>query len=188
MTFLVDDVVNNATGEEPLFEFSSFSYNYEAKDDIQKNSAKFSLDPDLVNAILYMETTHGYYDGVFDYFPESIADSVHKSIRPMNVNVIEWKNLLKHMNLSREDFYTKNWILYQFAHAVSRHPAANIILEKQKYNYDTNLYVGCFLLHRIYVRAKENNIETISTLYNSLNMKKITSYGLRVREIYNKRL
>ncbi len=90
MTFLVEGVEGGATGEEPGYEFSSFSYNHEARDAIQTNAAKFSLDADLVNAILYMETTHGYYDRFFDYLPAGVGNEIHKSIRPMNVNVIEW--------------------------------------------------------------------------------------------------
>ena len=42
------------------------------------------VDPDLVKAIMYMETTHGWYD---EYYP------FNKSERPMNIHTEYWSDL-----------------------------------------------------------------------------------------------
>lgn len=52
---------------------------------IQEATRKSSIDPDLVRAIIWLETTHGWYDR---YVPGEI-----KSIRPMNVYVNYWSGL-----------------------------------------------------------------------------------------------
>jgi soluble lytic murein transglycosylase-like protein len=53
-----------------------------------------AVDPDLIRSIIYMETTHGYYD-----FPAAIL-GLNQSILPMNVNLNFWGGAL---NLSRAD-------------------------------------------------------------------------------------
>ncbi|MGB9368923.1 MAG: hypothetical protein WCE79_23200 [Xanthobacteraceae bacterium] len=45
-----------------------------------------SVEPDLVRAIIWMETTHGWYDRIF-------PDRTIKSIRPMNIYVQYWRGL-----------------------------------------------------------------------------------------------
>ena len=42
------------------------------------------VDSNLVKAIMYMETTHGYYDAILELFNKN------KSILPMNINVDYW--------------------------------------------------------------------------------------------------
>ena len=42
------------------------------------------VDANLVKAIMYMETTHGYYDAILELFNKN------KSILPMNINVDYW--------------------------------------------------------------------------------------------------
>ena len=42
------------------------------------------VDPNVVKAIMYMETTHGYYDAILELFNKN------KSILPMNINVDYW--------------------------------------------------------------------------------------------------
>ncbi len=44
------------------------------------------VDPDLIRSIVYIETTHGYYDGYFAIFDKN------KSILPMNINTDFWGN------------------------------------------------------------------------------------------------
>ena len=58
---------------------------------------EYSLDPDLLRAIVYMETTHGYYDNAisnvfraFNLTPNYIPEGVNKSILPMNINTQFW--------------------------------------------------------------------------------------------------
>jgi len=45
------------------------------------------VDPDLVKAIIYMETTHGYYDALVEPFDKNT------SILPMNIRSGYWKQL-----------------------------------------------------------------------------------------------
>jgi hypothetical protein len=47
-------------------------------------SVKNKVDPDLVMAILYMETTHGWYDRIYPF---------RSSILPMNINFKYWRDL-----------------------------------------------------------------------------------------------
>ena len=48
---------------------------------------KYKIDATLVMAIMHMETTHGWYDGIF---PLNLAN---KSVRPMNVHYQYWEEL-----------------------------------------------------------------------------------------------
>ena len=82
-TFMVSPN-NAADGSEPLFEFSAFSEVSRHAANIDKVSKELSLDADLIRAIMYIETTHGYYDAPLTLF------GVNKSILPMNVNVAYW--------------------------------------------------------------------------------------------------
>jgi soluble lytic murein transglycosylase-like protein len=49
-------------------------------------SKKYAVDANLIRAIIYMESTHGYYDAPLDMV------HLNKSIRPMNVNTTYWGN------------------------------------------------------------------------------------------------
>lgn len=55
---------------------------YEAS--VRKHAAATGVDPLLIQAILYMEESHGYYDEPLDWAGKN------KSIRPMNINVDFW--------------------------------------------------------------------------------------------------
>lgn len=57
---------------------------------ILKSAQRRGLDPDFVAAIIWMESTHGWYD---EYIPNN------KTIRPMNVHAKLWKQL----GVSRSD-------------------------------------------------------------------------------------
>lgn len=58
---------------------------------INSSSKKFSIDSELLKSIIYMESTHGYYDAVFEAIPSKIKEN--KSIRPTNINVEAWPRL-----------------------------------------------------------------------------------------------
>ena len=45
------------------------------------------VDPDLLRSVLYVETTHGYYDAPLDWI------GINKSIRPSNINVDYWGDM-----------------------------------------------------------------------------------------------
>ena len=51
---------------------------------IVSSANKWGVDPDLARAIMYMETTHGYYDVIL-----ATVDK-NKSILPMNINQSYW--------------------------------------------------------------------------------------------------
>ena len=58
---------------------------YEAE--IKLVSLEVGIDPDLIRAIMYMETTHGDYGGAGPLFD---LLGISKSILPMNINVRFW--------------------------------------------------------------------------------------------------
>lgn len=66
-------------------------YAIETKSEVNQNesiikheSKVAGINPDLIKAIIYVETTQGYYD---KYYP------LNKSIRPMNIQAEYWKEL-----------------------------------------------------------------------------------------------
>ncbi|HPP46637.1 MAG TPA: hypothetical protein PLF25_03925 [Accumulibacter sp.] len=71
-------------GAEPIYELSVFSTVAKHSADIDRVAIETGVDATLIRAIMYMETTHGYYDA-----PLSIL-GVNKSILPMNINVAYW--------------------------------------------------------------------------------------------------
>jgi len=52
--------------------------------EIDRAAKETGIDADLIRAIMFMETTHGYYDGALDMIGKN------KSILPMNINVDYW--------------------------------------------------------------------------------------------------
>lgn len=79
--------------KKSIFEQDRFSTVKTYDDLISKNSSKEKIDPDIVRAIMHMETTHGYYDKVLEPF------DLNKTIRPMNIHSVFWQDL----GYSRED-------------------------------------------------------------------------------------
>jgi soluble lytic murein transglycosylase-like protein len=75
---------SDASGDAPFYELSGLSQVNTYSAIIDKVAAERKVDPRLVKAIMYMETTHGYYDA-----PLSWAGK-NKSILPMNINVDYW--------------------------------------------------------------------------------------------------
>jgi WXG100 family type VII secretion target len=76
-----------ADGSEPLYELSAMSQVNDHAATIDAAAKALNVDPTLVKAVMYMETTHGYYDAPLDWVGKNV------SIRPMNVNVNFWKDL-----------------------------------------------------------------------------------------------
>jgi hypothetical protein len=77
----------NADATAPLHELlveSQVTY-YEAE--IKLVSLEVGIDPDLIRAIMYMETTHGNYVGVG---PLADLFGFSRTILPMNINVGFW--------------------------------------------------------------------------------------------------
>lgn len=77
---------SKADGNAHINEIPSFS-------EVDKNSTFIDLaafekkvDAQLIRAIMFMETTHGYYDAPMSLFGKN------KSILPMNINVEYWGN------------------------------------------------------------------------------------------------
>ena len=73
-----------ANGAEPIYEFSAFSDVSKYSAQIDRVAKESGVEGRLIRAIMYMETTHGYYDAPLALFGEN------KSILPMNVNVEYW--------------------------------------------------------------------------------------------------
>lgn len=64
---------------------------------IVEESRKAGIDPDFVRAIVWMESTHGWYDAF-------VPESERKTILPMNVYVSYWSGLgIKREDMSKTD-------------------------------------------------------------------------------------
>ncbi|MDH2436353.1 hypothetical protein QCD60_27860 [Pokkaliibacter sp. MBI-7] len=73
-----------ADGSEPAIELSYFDVTKANISHIQSACLKHDVDPDLISAIMYLETTHGYYDKINPW---------RNTILPMNVSYTYWKDL-----------------------------------------------------------------------------------------------
>lgn len=80
-------------GDEPWYEWARQSDVKKYSTIIDKVALEKKVDARLIKAIMYMETTHGYYDA-----PLSWVDK-NKSILPMNINADYWGSTFG----SRED-------------------------------------------------------------------------------------
>ncbi|MGX2973252.1 hypothetical protein [Helicobacter sp. T3_23-1059] len=66
---------------------------------------KYNIDSDLVRAIIFLETTHGYYDRLYDTLlkqPIEAFKGEQESFRPMNINYSYWKELIDKMGYTKE--------------------------------------------------------------------------------------
>lgn len=93
--FFVSDN-GNKTDSKPLIEISSFEEVNQNLSYIHNSATKFGMDENLLKAVIYMESTHGYYDEPLNWVNRN------KSIRPSNINVEFWKDLI-----TREDASNK---------------------------------------------------------------------------------
>ena len=87
----------NASAEKPWYENNFYNQVYGNETEYEKISEKVGVDGNLIKAIAYMETTHGYYDG----FP--VASSFATSHRPMNIKYSVWKDLANQLGYSEKD-------------------------------------------------------------------------------------
>lgn len=73
--------------DPPWYEFHSQHQVHQYHAMIEHHAQQLQVDADLVKAIMYMETTHGYYDALPALF------DANKSILPMNIHTSYWKGL-----------------------------------------------------------------------------------------------
>lgn len=76
----------NASEAAPWYESAHFSQVNTYSAIIDKVAAEKNVEARLIRAIMFMETTHGYYDGLISW------TGTNKSILPMNINVDYWGN------------------------------------------------------------------------------------------------
>ncbi len=69
---------------KPWYEIDSYEEVTANKKTIERLAAQYKIDPDFVKAIVWMESTHGWYDRI---------DPHNKTIRPMNVHDTLWSQL-----------------------------------------------------------------------------------------------
>ncbi len=82
-----------ADGKEPIYEIDQFEEVSKYDSIIEQKAEEVGVEPDELRAIIYMESTHGYYDKPLEWI------DMNKSLRPMNVYASYWKEL----GYSRED-------------------------------------------------------------------------------------
>lgn len=82
----VFEIADNPTadGSKPAHEIDFFSEVPENEGIIMQEAKAQGVDPNIVKAIMYMETTHGRYDAL---------DPTNVSERPMNINKDYWSEL-----------------------------------------------------------------------------------------------
>lgn len=78
---------DRADGGEPWYEISGFNAVTENAAAIATASSRFTVPERLIKSIMYMETTHGYYDKLISWSGQNA------SLLPMNVNVEYWSKL-----------------------------------------------------------------------------------------------
>lgn len=154
MTFLVENGSAVDPGS-PLTELSAHAENSLIREYIYKYAKEFSLDSNLVNAICYIKTSHGWYDAFFE-----AVDIDVKSIRPMNINIEAWQKLFSARGVTRINLKNK----------------------------DINVREGCFMLHRLFVRAEPKTVLAVSSLYNSHKAQYVLEYEYHVQRAYNQAL
>ena len=74
----------SANPNAPLHESGRFSMVNEFDASINRVAAETGVGGDLIRAIMYVETTHGWYDEAFSWF------GLNSSLRPMNINTNYW--------------------------------------------------------------------------------------------------
>jgi len=82
----------NAISSKPLIELHSQSEVVRWRGLIISSAQKHKVESKLAMAIMYMETTHGWYDNMYPDFLEK-RFPMRKSILPMNIYYSYWKKL-----------------------------------------------------------------------------------------------
>lgn len=77
----------NVKSDPPIYRVHVFNDVLKYEDYIEHESSAAKIDPDIVKAIIYLETSQGYYDSVLGVF------GLNKTIRPMNIHASYWKDL-----------------------------------------------------------------------------------------------
>ena len=151
----------NANNSKPNVEISAFNPISDGSiyNDIGE---KYGLDPDWLKAIAYMENTHGWYDG----FPlaheiKTLITGSPPSYRPMNIQYDTWKPLADQLGFNE-------W--------------------QVQYRVACNVELAALLLKRITVRIQQPSLAKVASIYNFLGKEKVSDYGARVQEIYDKKL
>lgn len=75
-----------ANGKPPLVEIPEASMVGANEKHIASAAAKYGIDPDLLRAAVFMESTHGWYDAPLRPF------NLDSSILPMNINTSYWSD------------------------------------------------------------------------------------------------
>ncbi len=78
---------SSVQGDAPFYELDSMSDVAKHSHAITSEANRLGVDSDLVKAIMYMESTHGYYDII-----PALIDK-NKSILPMNIRSGYWKDI-----------------------------------------------------------------------------------------------
>lgn len=78
----------------------------------------------------------------------------------MNINIEAWQKLFSARGVTRIDLKNK----------------------------DINVREGCFMLHRLFVRAEPKTVLAVSSLYNSHKAQYVLEYGYHVQRAYNQAL
>ena len=73
-----------ADASRPLYELRDFEQVNQNDRFIRSSASRHGVDPDLIRAIIYVESTHGYYDVLKRPF------DANNSILPMNINTSYW--------------------------------------------------------------------------------------------------
>ncbi len=76
-----------ASPNKPLFELHSQNKVSDYEGIIDQMARKHKVDPDLVKATMYMETTHGWYEA-----PKRVIDK-NETLLPMNIHAKYWEGL-----------------------------------------------------------------------------------------------
>jgi len=82
----------NAISTEPLIELNSQSEVIRWRVLIISSAQKHKVESRLAMAIMYMETTHGWYDKLYPNFLDK-KFPLKKSILPMNIRYTYWRKL-----------------------------------------------------------------------------------------------
>jgi hypothetical protein len=83
-TFCIDDDGSAQVEKKPFYAIEKYEEVRANNAAIELAARAEGLDPELLKAIVWIETTHGYYDRI---------DPWNKTIRPMNVHAILWGDL-----------------------------------------------------------------------------------------------
>jgi len=94
--FIVSDG-NNLDDSKPIHAIDYFSEVSKHSDHIKEASIKYNVKEKLIKSIIFLETTHGYYDGLLDIF------DMNKSLRPMNINVKYWGEIFNRDDMKNSE-------------------------------------------------------------------------------------